>query len=95
MVSGPGAGMLPCVTEYGIFPLIFLEREADRIRSALRQTPLGPQFDELYRLRPSSNYSDASTAQWLILQSAIWKVIHIGYDAFATAHKAASVVSAG
>jgi hypothetical protein len=34
MVSGPGAGMLPCVTEYGIFPLIFLEREADRIRSA-------------------------------------------------------------
>jgi hypothetical protein len=26
----------------------FLEREADRLRSALRQTPAGPQFDRLY-----------------------------------------------
>jgi hypothetical protein len=26
----------------------FLEREADRLRSALRQTPSGPQFDRLY-----------------------------------------------
>ena len=27
MVIGPGTGMSPCVTVYGIFPLIFLERE--------------------------------------------------------------------
>jgi hypothetical protein len=35
----------------------FLEREADRLRSALRQTPSGPQFDRLYAAQAALHWA--------------------------------------
>jgi hypothetical protein len=34
-----------------------LEREADRLRSALRKTPLGPQFDRLYAAQAALHWA--------------------------------------